>query len=196
MKTLLPSVASITLLGALTACGSGGSEPASTTSSTTSSSSSTTATSSSTTTTSSTTSETSSPTVAPEPAAQVATTTAAASIFTTPGNGYRCAGTDAWVWDPANCTGANLGAGPEYDTYYGPGAAIDAQQEQQRLAEIPIADGGTCPAAKCGYGHDANGNPNPTSGEIQLMDACEKGYVDDPEKCAALASKAEQYGWW
>ena len=34
-------------------------------------------------------------------------------------------------------------------------------------ATIPVADGGTCPAAVCGYGHDANGNPNPSSGEIQ-----------------------------
>lgn len=34
-------------------------------------------------------------------------------------------------------------------------------------ATIPYADGGTCPAYKCGYGHDENGNPNPSSGEIQ-----------------------------
>lgn len=34
-------------------------------------------------------------------------------------------------------------------------------------ATIPYADGGTCPAAICGYGHDENGNPNPSSGEIQ-----------------------------
>lgn len=34
-------------------------------------------------------------------------------------------------------------------------------------SNVPYADGGTCPAYKCGYGHDENGNPNPSSGEIQ-----------------------------
>ena len=34
-------------------------------------------------------------------------------------------------------------------------------------AEIPYADGGTCPAYKCGYGHDDDGNPNPSNSEIQ-----------------------------
>ena len=34
-------------------------------------------------------------------------------------------------------------------------------------ATIPYADGGTCPAYKCGYGHDASGNPNPSNSEIQ-----------------------------
>lgn len=34
-------------------------------------------------------------------------------------------------------------------------------------SKVPYADGGTCPAAVCGYGHDENGNPNPSSGEIQ-----------------------------
>ena len=43
---------------------------------------------------------------------------------------------------------ANLGPGPD-------------------PATIPYADGGTCPAYKCGYGHDANGNPNPSNSEIQ-----------------------------
>ncbi|QGU03142.1 hypothetical protein CKALI_11490 [Corynebacterium kalinowskii] len=39
--------------------------------------------------------------------------------------------------------------------------------EMRDLSKIPVADGGTCPAAICGYGHDANGKPNPSSGEIQ-----------------------------
>lgn len=34
-------------------------------------------------------------------------------------------------------------------------------------SEIPFANGGTCAAAICGYGTDENGNPNPSSGEIQ-----------------------------
>lgn len=43
---------------------------------------------------------------------------------------------------------ANLGPSPDPET-------------------IPYADGGTCPAYKCGYGHDASGNPNPSNSEIQ-----------------------------
>lgn len=34
-------------------------------------------------------------------------------------------------------------------------------------ATIPYADGGTCPAYKCGYGHDENGNFRPDNTEIQ-----------------------------
>lgn len=42
-------------------------------------------------------------------------------------------------------------------------------------ATIPYANGGTCPAAICGYGHDAQGRPNPSSGEIQTMNGCDEG---------------------
>lgn len=68
-------------------------------------------------------------------------------------------------------------------------------QEDSDLDSIPFANGGTCPAYKCGYGTDENGNPNPSSGEIQLMDGCQQGYIDDPERCAAVSDKANQYGW-
>ena len=34
-------------------------------------------------------------------------------------------------------------------------------------ATIPYAEGGTCPAYLCGYGHDENGNPRPSNTEIQ-----------------------------
>lgn len=54
-------------------------------------------------------------------------------------------------------------------------------------ATIPYADGGTCPAYKCGYGHDENGNPNPSSGEIQTKNGCDAGYINDPELCASVA---------
>ena len=60
------------------------------------------------------------------------------------------------------------------------------------LDEIPIADGGTCPAARCGYGHDANGNPNPSSGEIQTKYGCDEGYISDPALCDAVNTK---YDW-
>lgn len=69
--------------------------------------------------------------------------------FTTPGNGYQCPGTDAFVNDPADCTPENLGGQP---------APEDT---------VPYDDGGTCPAYLCGYGTDENGAPNPSSGEIQ-----------------------------
>lgn len=46
-------------------------------------------------------------------------------------------------------------------------APTQAPAPSQDLSDIPFADGGTCPAAICGYGHDENGNPNPSSGEIQ-----------------------------
>lgn len=51
-------------------------------------------------------------------------------------------------------------------------------------SKVPYADGGTCPAYKCGYGHDENGNPNPSSGELQFQYGCEQGYID-PAECAA-----------
>lgn len=53
---------------------------------------------------------------------------------------------------------------------------------------IPVADGGTCPAALCGYGHDEHGNPNPSSGEIQTRHGCEDGYITDAELCAAVGA--------
>lgn len=88
-------------------------------------------------------------------------------VFSSPGVGYKCGGTDAWVYDPANCTAANLGGEAVYDILWGPDAAQTADEVYQDLSQIPMADGGTCPAALCGYGHDAYGNPNPSSGEIQ-----------------------------
>ena len=54
-------------------------------------------------------------------------------------------------------------------------------------ATIPYANGGTCPAHKCGYGHDASGNPNPSSGEIQAKNGCDTGYITAPALCAAVA---------
>lgn len=32
-------------------------------------------------------------------------------------------------------------------------------------------------------------NPNPTSGELQAQDGCEKEYITDPELCAAVAER-------
>lgn len=69
------------------------------------------------------------------------------------------------------------------------GTSIYDLQPQVDLDNIPIADGGTCPAARCGYGHDANGNPNPSSGEIQTKHGCDDGYITDPDLCAAVNEK-------
>lgn len=91
------------------------------------------------------------------------------SIWAPTGQGHQCPRTDAFVWDPADCTPENLGAGPLPDP-----------------ASIPVADGGTCPAAVCGYGHDEYGNPNPSSGELQTQFGCEDGYITDAELCAAV----------
>lgn len=77
---------------------------------------------------------------------------------------YQCPQTDAFVSDPSQCTPENLGA---------------------NLDDIPFADGGTCPAYRCGYGHDENGNPNKSSGEIQTEYGCEQGYITDPALCGA-----------
>ena len=108
------------------------------------------------------------------------------SIFNEPGVGYQCPGTDAFTDDPANCTSANLGGDPSYDEIYPGGYPAD---------EVPFADGGTCAAAICGYGHDENGNPNPSSGELQTMHGCEEGYITDVELCGRVFDKAAQYGW-
>ncbi|TNL95655.1 hypothetical protein FHE74_09245 [Corynebacterium tapiri] len=50
-------------------------------------------------------------------------------------------------------------------------------------SEIPTTV--SCPAFLCGYGYDENGNPRPSSGEIQLRHACENGTAS-PSQCAAL----------
>lgn len=94
----------------------------------------------------------------PQESTTAATEGASASMWTDPGVGYQCFGTDAWTNDPANCTAANLGGDPSYDTHWGPGAAIPAGETAQDLSNIPYANGGTCPAYKCGYGTDAEGN--------------------------------------
>lgn len=126
--------------------------------------------------------------VEPDPVEQqpAATQPAANSIWAPVGTGYQCPGTDAFVYDPANCTSANLGGDPSYDSRF-PGG--------QDLSNIPVADGGTCPAAICGYGTDANGNPNPSSGELQTIHGCSEGYITDAALCDAVNAKAEQYGW-
>lgn len=52
---------------------------------------------------------------------------------------------------------------------------------------VPYAEGGTCPAAICGYGTNDQGQRNPTSGEIQTLHGCQEGYITDAELCDAVA---------
>ena len=65
-------------------------------------------------------------------------------------------------------------------------ALAEYYAEQERLANIPYADGGTCPAYKCGYGTNSQGERNPSSGEIQTLHGCQDGYINDPELCSAV----------
>lgn len=68
--------------------------------------------------------------------------------------------------------------------------------EQPDPATVPYADGGTCPAYLCGYGHDEHGNRNPSSGEIQGRHGCQEGYIDDPEYCAAVEGVFDANSNW
>lgn len=64
---------------------------------------------------------TSAPQPAPEPEAAPQpqqNTQQQDSVFTSPGNGYQCPGTDAFVNNPADCTSQNLGGDPAYDSMY------------------------------------------------------------------------------
>lgn len=112
---------------------------------------------------------------------------ATGSIWSSPGVGYQCGGTDAWVYDPTNCTAANLGSDPSYDSNFGPGAAVPAGQGYRDLSAVPTADGGTCPAYVCGYGTNEQGQLNPSSGEIQTFDGCQRGTITDPQLCSSVA---------
>ena len=86
---------------------------------------------------------------------------------------YQCPGTGAYVSGPEQC-------------------AQDQQYAPQDLSTVAYADGGTCPAYKCGYGHDENGNRNPSSGEIQTKHGCDTGYITDPALCGAVNQRFGQ----
>lgn len=94
-----------------------------------------------------------------------------------PGNGYRCLRTDGYTWDPSTCAYGAVDSAQELAEF----------QEKERLAQIPYADGGTCAAAVCGYGTNAQGQPNPTSGEIQTLGGCQAGYITDAELCESVS---------
>lgn len=64
---------------------------------------------------------------------------------------------------------------------------VNCQLEAPDDSQIPIADGGTCPAYLCGYGTNDQGQRNPSSGEIQTFHGCQEGYINDPALCEAVA---------
>ncbi|MBF0580853.1 hypothetical protein [Corynebacterium sp. ED61] len=51
-------------------------------------------------------------------------------VFNSPGDGYQCPGTDAFVDNPADCTSQNLGGDPAYDEMY-PGGYPQQPSPQQ-----------------------------------------------------------------
>jgi hypothetical protein len=81
-----------------------------------------------------------------------------------PAGNYQCPGTNIWVENSSFCTPEIIG--PE---------------------NVAFNDGGTCAGAICGYGHNQNGQRNPTSGELQTLHGCQLGYITDSELCAAVA---------
>jgi len=197
VNRIFPLLGTIIRTGALAACGSGESDSSSTSEATTAPSSASTADSSTTTPTAATT-ETAFPSAEPETAAPQAEPYVLECEPGVPGPALWSDGSTRFSQDCYDQGVANRGSYrcPHTDSYVNdPSKCAPWQSNEKPLDQVPYADGGTCPAYKCGYGHDANGNPNPTSGETQLMDGCEKGYINDPEKCAAVARKAEQYGW-
>lgn len=156
----------------LAACGNDDQAPAPTTSSATSSTTSST--------TSTTTNSTPSETPEPEPVAEepVAVESEPAAvepvpeqqgIWAPPGQGTRCPGTDAYVWDYADCNPSNGVIDPE--EFYRLTDPTPVYEEPTRT------DGCVGPAATCGY-YDNNGNPiwvDKETGETSLRYYDENG---------------------
>ena len=64
-------------------------------------------------------------------------------------------------------------------------AALCKESNAQPPVQAPNGPSAECPAYLCGYGNDANGNRNKSSGEIQTQYGCEQGYITDPQICGA-----------
>ncbi|MEJ6548532.1 hypothetical protein PQI66_03115 [Corynebacterium sp. USCH3] len=130
----------------LTACGNDDQDPAPATNSATSSTASST--------TSSITSSKPSATPEPEPLveepAAVEPVPEQQGIWAPPGQGTRCPGTDAYVWDYADCNPSNGVIDPE--EFYRLTERTPEYEEPYR------SDGCVGPAATCGY-YDDNGDP-------------------------------------
>lgn len=76
----------------------------------------------------------------------------------------------------------------DYCFYANGGPEYAEAESRAGYAPLPSADSDSwCAAAICGYGTNSQGQPNPTSGEIQTLDSCQRGWITDPELCAAVA---------
>lgn len=64
---------------------------------------------------------------------------------------------------------------------------VEEEPKQPSEPAAPAEPECTGGAAECGYGYDEEGNPNPSSGELQTQWGCEQGYITDPELCAAVS---------
>lgn len=134
---------------ALTACGNADEAPDSATITAISTTSSTTSATTSTT-TSSATPEPLEPELSVEEPAAAAPVPAQRGIWAPPGQGTRCPGTDAYVWDYADCNPSN--------------GVIDPEEFYRLIEPTPTydepyrSDGCIGPAAVCGY-YDENGEP-------------------------------------
>lgn len=80
------------------------------------------------------------------------------SIWAPAGQGHQCPRTDAFVWDPADCTPENLGAGTNYAQEEGNATEQFWRDNPHLLEEPQRADGCVGPAAVCGY-YDDSGQP-------------------------------------
>lgn len=64
---------------------------------------------------------------------------------------------------------------------------VEEEPEQPSEPAAPAEPECSGGAAECGYGYHEEGNPNPSSGELQTQWGCEQGYITDPELCAAVS---------
>lgn len=79
-------------------------------------------------------------------------------IWAPPGQGYRCPGTDAYVWDFADCNPSNGVIDPDEFYRLMEGGSPDSAGVGAVPADPPRADGCVGPAAVCGY-YDDSGQP-------------------------------------
>lgn len=179
MRGFLAFLAAIGMAGAMTACGAATTDdPATVTGEVVTSSSSTTSTAART------------PTKAPSPVVEVnqSAVPAPAPSFVrcqlADGTGLMSDGSTIYLESCDESAGGPM--------LLEDGTSIYDQTHYVDPEDIPIADGGTCPAYRCGYGHDENGNSNPNSGEIQTKHGCEEGYITDADLCSAVTTK---YDW-
>lgn len=104
--------------------------------------------------------------VEPEPAAEAVPEQQ--GIWAPPGEGIQCPGTDAFVWDYADCNPSNGVIDP--DEFY----RIIEENQQPDPSTIPVWQGGTCSYAECGY---PPGEPAPGTMQAEVAEGCRSGQL-------------------